>query len=165
MIAPVPYLIDGNNLIFACKKAGFEIDRQGLCALLQVLARQARRVTVVFDGPARVDTASEQTTEGIELVFSGTVKADDIICELIAQNTAPRRLTVVSTDRQIRKAARRRRCKVQRSEQFAEYLIRLAEKPPRRPPTEPPQKRHGLTADETKAWLKEFGFDQGEDRQ
>ena len=70
---------------------------------------------------------------------------------------------MVSTDRQIRQAARRRRCKIVRSEDFAKLLIRLSEAPPKGPPAEPPEKRRGLPPGEADKWLKEFGLDAPDD--
>ena len=49
------------------------------------------------DLPVSFETAAEQE------------RYDTLLEELIGKNTAPRRLTVVSTDRQIRKVTRRRR--------------------------------------------------------
>ena len=51
MIFLVPYLIDGNNLIFALREVGPEVDRLGLCELLDRLAARGERVCVIFDGP------------------------------------------------------------------------------------------------------------------
>ena len=83
---------------------------------------------------------------GIEMVFSGHARADDIIQARIASDSAPRRLTVVSTDREIRKVAHSRRCQICLSEQFAQALLdgtRHTHQPP--DATEPPEKRAGLT--------------------
>ncbi|KPK80530.1 MAG: hypothetical protein AMJ81_11950 [Phycisphaerae bacterium SM23_33] len=113
---------------------------------------------VVFDGRPP-EQAEQAGGERIEVHYSGRRNADEIIAEHIAANTAPRRLTVVSTDREIRRAARRRRCKTQSSEEYAAALIRAMDRPGKPRPAEPPEKRHGLTAEQTEAWLKELQLD------
>ena len=84
----MPYLIDGNNLIFALRKVGLEVGRGGLCAILREFQHASRdRVTVVFDGVAATPTLDEQFEGGrIETRYSGTQEADDIICELATQS-------------------------------------------------------------------------------
>ncbi len=167
----VPLLIDGNNLLHALAKAGRAVSRSGLCRLLGELAGGGRKVSrgrlmparslgtvrVVFDGRPPAGALAEQVAdERIDVVFSGRRSADEVIAESIAADSAPRRLTVVSTDRAIRKAARRRRCKVALSEDFAEELLRLLERPPRRSATEPAEKRRGLTPRQAEAWISEL---------
>lgn len=162
IITPVPYLIDGNNLIYALREAGLELGRTGLCSLLAMLTARSERVSVVFDGPALPGVPGPDSGE-LDVAYSYGRTADELITERIAADTAPRRLSVVSTDRQIRQAARRRRCKIVRSEDFAKLLIRLAEAPPKAPPAEPPEKRRGLPPGEADKWLKEFGLDAPDD--
>ncbi|MCK4275127.1 MAG: NYN domain-containing protein [Phycisphaerae bacterium] len=158
IITSVPYLIDGNNLLYALKAAGLELGRAGLCSLLAMLTARSERVSVIFDGPAAPGPPDSHTGE-IDVAYSYGRSADELITQRIAADTAPRRLSVVSTDRQIRRAARRRRCKIVRSEDFAKLLIRLAEAPPKAPPAEPPEKRRGLSPGEADKWLKEFGLE------
>ena len=151
----MPYLIDGNNLLFALKEAGCDAGRSGLCALLGKLAR-TDRVKVVFDGPPLPPSAGERAPAGVEVKCSGRQTADKLIIAEIDANTAPRRLTVVSTDREIRKAARRRRCGVALSEDFAKDLLRAPKERPE--PVEPREKWSGLTGQEQAKWLREFGI-------
>ena len=155
----MPYLIDGNNLIYALADAGREVGRGGLCKLLApLLARES--VTVVFDGPpppAPMARQIEQT--GITVQYSSHRPADEAIIEHIQANSAPRRLAVVSTDREIRKSARRRRCKSVTSEDFAILLEKLARPSTRRSPSEPPEKTDGLGGKHVADWMKEFGFE------
>ena len=159
----MPFLIDGNNLIHALGAIGPDVGRQGLCRILQPLTRRGERVCVVFDGAAPPEQMARQFRDGpVEAVFAAPLTADEVIMELIADNSAPRRLVVVSTDREIRQAARRRRCQGQKSEQFARLLLRLANQRPH-VEHEPPEKRDGLTAEQTEAWLKEFHLDEGQD--
>ena len=157
----MPHLIDGNNLMHALAGIGVGADRRELVELLEVLAAGGQRVCVVFDGPAPEGRLAEPIeAANVEVVFSGHGPADEIINRRIAENTAPRRLTVVSTDREIRAAARRRRCTAVRSEDFAPRLMRAfreAARPPA-PPDEPPEKRRGLTPEQTAEWMRRFGY-------
>jgi len=156
----MPYLIDGNNLTHALGKADGPSDRSGLCALLAEFGQGRHSVCVVFDGPAPSPAAVQQMTpEGLEIVFAGRRKADDVICERIAACTAPRRLNVVSSDREIRRAARRRRCGSTTSEEFVLVLYRAARSQARRRPSEPPEKRRGLGPGQVEKWLREFGLE------
>ncbi len=163
MIALVPYLIDGNNLMFALSEVHGEVGRQGLCRLLCDLAAAAQRVHVVFDGPPPDGPANQGDQTSLTVDYAGGRTADAIILEHIAAESAPRRLTVVSTDREIRKAARRRRCGVQTSEQFARMLLRVIQAKrtaKSRRADEPKEKRSGLNDQQTRNWLREFGLEE-----
>jgi len=157
----VPYLIDGNNLMHALAKAGASASWAGLCRLLEKLIAGGHRVRVVFDGPARAGSPAQQNAPANPAITYAVGRpADEIIEEFIAADSAPRRLTVVSTDRQIRRAARKRRCTAVTSEEFARALL-AAPHPDEKPPSpEPPEKRRGLNPDQTRKWLREFGFDE-----
>jgi len=158
----MPLLIDGNNLMFALKEFGLDVGRSGFCRLLSAMVQRShdrdRTVCVVFDGAAPHGPLMRQIeAPGIQLRFSGRLKADELILGAIADSTAPRRLTVVSTDRQIRAAARRRRCPGLTSLDFAQQLLAALDRPVPRP-SEPPEKRAGSTAQQTQEWLREFGI-------
>ena len=155
----MPYLIDGNNLIYALADAGRQVGRGGLCKLLALLpARES--VTVVFDGPPPPEPMARQIEQtGITVQYSSGRPADEAIIEHIGANSAPRRLAVVSTDREIRRSARRRRCKSVTSEDFAILLERLTQPPAHRSPSEPPEKTNGLGGKRVDEWMKEFGFE------
>ena len=154
----MPTLVDGNNLMHALAAAGAECSQSALCRMLGRLVDVGEPVCVVFDGPAPRPQLAEQLQDPrVESAYGGSRAADDVILERIAADTAPRRLTVVSTDREIRTAARKRRCNVVTSEQFVPILLRAAERP-EPAPSEPPEKREGLTPEQTRAWLREFGY-------
>lgn len=157
------FLIDGNNLMCAVGAVGPDVDREGLCELLSHLAARDERVRVVFDGAERDGArAARFLPGGVEAVFAFPRIADDVICDLIAADSAPRSLMVVSTDREIRQAARRRRCISCRSEEFVPFLLHLRDDP-NRGPDEPPEKQHGLSPEQTRAWLKEFRLAEDQD--
>ena len=163
----MPLLIDGNNLIYALHRVGPGLGRGGLCKLLAVLAEPGRRgllagerICVVFDGAApRGPLAKQMRHDRLEVMYSAPRTADELIAERVAADSAPRRLTVVSSDREIRRAARRRRCKLAGSDEFADALVSASARSERRPPAEPPEKRRGcLTPAETRAWMRELGL-------
>ena len=156
----MPYVIDGNNLLYAFKKAGAEVSRDELAALLNKLAQGRQRVSLVFDGPApRGMEPHVSISPLLEISFSQKRKADDLIMEEIEDNTEPRRLIVVSTDRQIRQAARRRRCQIVLSEEFVSLLLEANEPPPPPRPREPREKFSGLSPEESEKWMKIFGIE------
>ena len=163
----MPLLIDGNNLIHALARVGPDLGRGSLSKLLAALAEPGRpgplageRVCVVFDGAApRGPMAEQMKYDRLEAVYSAPRTADELILERIAADTAPRRLTVVSSDRELRRAGRRRRCKLAGSEEFADALVSASARPARPAPDEPPEKRRGcLTPAETQAWMRELGL-------
>lgn len=152
----MPYLIDGNNLMHA---VGADVGRTGLCKLLGPLVEAGQRVCVVFDGSSPPPGMAQQIDDtSIEAYYSGKRTADEVICERIAADSAPRRLVVVSSDRQIRAAAHRRRCVRLTSAEFAASLERLVEARHRRHQTEPVEKRLGLSEEQLEEWLREFGL-------
>ena len=155
----MPFVIDGNNLIYALADAGREVGRAGLCKLLAPLLARGP-VTAIFDGPPPPGPMARQIElTGITVNYSCGRPADEVIIEHIRANSAPRRLTVVSTDREIRQAARRRRCKSVTSQDFAVLLEKLTEAPTQRRPSEPPEKTDGLSGKHVDEWMKEFGFE------
>ncbi len=147
----------------ALAKEDHSVGRGGLCKMLALLARDGDRVEVVFDGPPPRGSSAKQIAQtGVSVSYSAGRSADEIIIERISDNSAPRRLVVVSTDREIRRAARRRRCRIALSEDFAIRMIRLVEqaRAPKLRSVEPKEKRHGLTDKQADYWLREFGLDQ-----
>jgi len=153
----VRVLVDGNNVMGALAA---ECVDAGRSMLRELLARFAERVggvvTVVFDGPPRRGESRPAAEAGSVTVLYGVDRtADDVVIERIRAESAPRRLTVVSSDRVIRREARKRRCRALRAESFAKWLLAPAPEPPA--PDEPSAKLHGLTdEDDTARWLERF---------
>jgi predicted RNA-binding protein with PIN domain len=158
----MPLLVDGNNLLYAvCDALGQSLSRFALASMLSRFARnQDEKITVVFDGaPASRHDQDPFDLLDIQTHFAYPGPADTVLCNLLQENSAPRRLEVVSTDREIRKAARRRKAKSLRSEDFATRLLQELDQPDPPPTVEPPEKRNGLTEDQTRKWLREFGYE------
>jgi hypothetical protein len=155
----MPYLVDGNNLMHAMLDAGDDVGRLALCCKLDAFLPPDEPIHVVFDGPAPPAGLARQIRgSGVAVTYCPDTPADDIILREIAHSSAPKRLHVVSSDREIRKAARARRCQSHTSEAFCTRLSREHSPPPSAGPSEPEEKRHGLSDEQTEGWLEEFGL-------
>jgi len=159
----MPYLVDGNNVLFAARDDDPERPpgRQKLCETLGRWAERYRhRLRVVFDGPAPAGPLAEQIAHAaIDVEFSGAgVSADDVIRARIAEDTAPRRLVVVSSDREVARAARRREARALGSAEFWARVVDELDRPPPAPRL-PREKTEGLLEGERDEWLREMGFD------
>jgi len=141
----------------ALASVGVDADRAELTGLLASLAATGGRVHVVYDGPAPQVRSASEAGGPVRVTYSGKRTADELMEEIIAADTAPRRLNVVSTDYRIRRAARKRRCRIVTSEEFAATLHRAGKaKAPRH--DEPDEKQSGLRGEATRKWLREFGI-------
>jgi predicted RNA-binding protein with PIN domain len=157
----VPLLVDAYNVMHATMPPSLAgLDEAGLCRALGRSPWAGDRIVVVCDGVAKPLGVNESPDPRVDLVFSGPRRsADDVIIAMIDADTAPRRLTVVSTDREIRRAARRRRATSLTAEQFIQLLAaarsggsssRADEPPPAGP----------LDEAEVERWLRRFGVDE-----
>jgi len=94
----------------------------------------------------------------VEVLWAGVGTDTDTVMEgKITANTAPRRLTVVSSDNRLRKAARVRRAISVKSEDFWVEVVRELGR--KRVVDEPSGKREGLSDAETEQWLDYFDMD------
>lgn len=162
-------VVDGNNFLMADLPAAVAgIGEAAFCRLLgrSSYAGRIGDVIVVMDGGPDPLRVMRSPVENVELRLAGHGReADDVIIDLIDACSAPKRLTVVSTDRKVRAAARRRRCRSLTSEQFGHELARLVGRLNRGKPTPSPRdaaaKPPGnLTEDDVSRWLEEFGIDE-----
>ncbi len=135
-------------------------------ALLDALAHrlthaQAQRTTIVFDAQgAPPGLPSRLSHQGITVLFAPRkLEADELLEELIGQHSAPRRLTVVSSDHRVQRAARRRRAKAVDSDVWMQRLpTTIAHSSDELdPPLEEELDLQGLENLETKDWLRFFG--------
>lgn len=159
-------LVDGNNLTYAaCELEDPErpVGRWALCETLREWARRTRnKVHVVFDGPSPPRGFERQLADDqfVGVSFSGHGRtADAALIEMLNEHSAARRLLVVSSDREIRRAAQRRRAKDIRSDEFW-MAVRSTLQRPERTSSEPGEKRVGLADDEADEWMKLFGLDE-----
>ena len=160
-------IVDGYNLLYAASDVRAEqadVERELLCRYLQAYAkRSGQRVTVVFDGTAGPNARTGDVFAGLEVVFAGPGRdADSVIVAMIEDSTSPRELMVVSSDRRITLAARRRRATVMRSHDFARLMSAVLRRRVRRR-GEPREKQHGLSSEQIEYWLRQFGLPETDD--
>ena len=160
----MPLLIDCYNVLHAEKPSALAgLGEASLCALLARSRWAAGGVTVVCDGSPKPHSlkAGDPALGAVELIFSGADRsADDVIVELIDRDSAPRRLTVVSSDRTIRRAARRRKARDWSAEEFLKRLPKAA-RSGGDPPEPGPGKPGGdaMPDGQVERWLDFFGID------
>ena len=163
----MPYLFDGYNLYHTLRKASDELQSltpRLMCELIaQDMAQLRDKASVVFDGhPLRGQFDQDATIGSVTIVHSRSQSdADTVLERMIRENTAPRRLTVVSSDHRVKRAARRRRAQAVTSQDYIEQLFKRLAKPPRQP-SEPREKQRGVVPGELKEWLDLFGLDSKE---
>lgn len=85
-------------------------DVAGLAALVASSRWAEAHVTLVCDGPPPSNNPQKLPAK-IRAIYSGQVEADEILERLLADSSAPNRLLVVSSDRRVRRAAKRRGAK------------------------------------------------------
>lgn len=157
------YLIDGYNLLHAmgllCGKVGPHGLEKARLALLGRLCGDhgagTDAVTVVFDASrSPPDAAAEEEHRGIHILYALESEADDVIETLIQHEATPRQLMVVSDDRRIQQAGRRRHCPVRGC---LDYLEEMEHQRRRKPaPSEAFAKPESISSEEAEHWLREF---------
>ena len=166
-----PYrIIDGYNLMHAAglgrtRYGPGELERQRVRLLNKLLASltgaERERTTVVFDASqAGFPQTRKFRLHGLTVVFAPD--ADDQIEQLIAAHSAPRRLQIVSDDRRLQKAARRRRAAALSCDAFLRQLRNAQTAAASGATTETPRttdlKYSGrLSEQELADWLRAFG--------
>ena len=157
----MPVIIDGHNLLRTIQKTSeyFEsIGRVQLCRIVsRYLCLTGEKGEIVFDGTGPPDKSGFDDISNLEVFFAGrSTDADSVIEDKVKASTAPKRLTVVSSDRRLRNAARARKATLVKSLDFwADVQKELSRK---RKASEPAEKRRGLTESETEQWLEFFGL-------
>jgi len=137
----MPLLIDGYNLLYGSGivgdtrgARGFERSRMALIGFVIAAVDERERggTTIVFDAAgAPPGLPSTLLYEGVTVRFArGYADADALLEELIAADHAPRKLTVVSSDHRVQRAAKRRRAAVLDSDVwYADALRRRRDGP------------------------------------
>ncbi len=160
----MPILIDGYNLLWSIQQTlegPDSISDIQLCKMVGIYLQQRRESgEIIFDGTGPPEKTPFDNIRSLEVLFTGSVTdADTVIEDKIKASTSPRRLTIVSSDRRLRKAAQARKAMPVKSEVFWNNLQKQLSRKKTTTP-EPPAKRFGLTESETKQWLKFFGLEQ-----
>jgi predicted RNA-binding protein with PIN domain len=159
-------LIDGYNLLHASGifgrgkgPGGFERSRVALLNFVAESMDEGERstVTVVFDAAgAPPGLPSSMTHRDVHVRFAkGYASADDLLEELIRADSVPRKLTVVSSDHRIQRAAHRRRATAVDSDVWFQDAQRRRAQRNLKPRSKdaPPG---AVTADEVEYWLRQF---------
>ena len=155
----MPFLIDGYNLLWAVQKSdkGMEsIEDVELCRLLgRYLSLAGQTAEIVFDGIGPPQKDGFDNIKGLDVFFSGPDSdADTVIEDKIQSNSAPRRLTVVSSDRRLRSASHLRKAVSVKSELFWNDVCKTMSR--RKRDNEPEAKRQGISEGETEQWMRFF---------
>lgn len=163
MPGPPRLLIDGYNLLHAAGVFGtggrtcLEGAREALLDWLGTVLGDAQRsrTTIVFDAreaPPGLPRTGQK--HGMTILFAPRGhEADELLEELIRTYSAPRSLTVVSSDHRLHRAARRRRATAIDSDQWVASIRNQLTHPPSAsddrdaPPDED---------DDVGTWLEEF---------
>jgi len=158
----MPVIIDGNNLLWSMQEAGEEFELITDLQLCHIVSRYLKSTgekgEIIFDGTGPSDKSKFDNINNLEVFFAGlATDADTVIEDKIRANTAPKRLTVVSSDRRLRAAARARKAASIKSDLFWTKLRKQLSRG--RKVKEPPAKRWGLSESETEQWLKFFDLE------
>lgn len=156
-------IIDGTNLSHAVHKTGSDFETMSDVALCRVVSRflslTGEKGEMVFDGTGPPDKTGFDHIVNLEVSFAGLGSdSDTVIEDKIRASTAPKGLTIVSSDRRLRKAARMRKATSMKSEFFWSDLQKQLSR--KEKAKEPAAKRQGISASETQQWLEFFGLEQ-----
>ena len=159
----MPLIIDGHNLRWAIQKACEEFRSISDVQLCHIVGRYLRltgeKAEIIFDGVGPSDKGRFDNISSLEVLYAGLAgDADSVIEDKIRASTAPKRLTVVSSDRKVQAAARTRKATVVKSEVFWNSVGKQLGKV--KTTKEPGGKRWGISESETEHWLKFFGLEQ-----
>jgi predicted RNA-binding protein with PIN domain len=160
------FLIDGYNLLHAVGFAGPGRWEKRRLKLLDWIADAApvragtARVRVVFDAQHGTGDDRERPHRSVLVRFAVRQTADDLIETLLASESAPSTVAVVSNDGRVREAARRRGAAGWSCEAFTDWLVTGSPGPgasPAPPADPPPEKPDGPAPAEVEALLAAFG--------
>jgi predicted RNA-binding protein with PIN domain len=157
----MPVIIDGHNLLWEVRDIDEYYHRMDEIQLCYILSRYFSRIEdsgeIIFDGTGPPDKNVFNSVSNIDVFFAGLDNdSDTVIEEKIKANSAPKRLTIVSSDRRLRRAASLRKAIAIKSNVFwADVQRQLSRKSISQ---EPGAKEHGLSDSETQKWIEYFGF-------
>jgi len=171
LLLVMPFIIDGYNLLNATGIAGRGRGpgrlEQARLALLNTLVEslppdEVPKTTVVFDASDSPWGVERQLNHrGISVYFAAKDDdADSVIERLIAADSALKRLTVVSSDHRLQRAAKRRKATAIDSDIWFNGLLRdRAERvTPKSAANDLPKPEGPFSPGEVDRWLSEFGL-------
>lgn len=155
----MPFVIDGYNLLHAMGLPPGPVGphqlakaRTGLIGLISP-AHANDPATIVFDARrAPPDVTTEEVHGPILVEYVTTEEADDRIEWLIAHDSVPKRLIIVSDDQRLQRAARRRGCPAWKCGDYLDWLEKQRGKPRRPAVGEKP-----AGSPDADRWLAAFG--------
>jgi predicted RNA-binding protein with PIN domain len=155
----MPFVIDGYNLLHAMGVLGGPVGphqlakaRTRLIALISP-AHAIDLVTIVFDARRASPGMDETTMHGpVRVEFAVGEEADDRIERLIAGDSAPKKLVIVSDDHRLQQAARRRGCSAWKCGEYLTWLEKRRDQPRQVAPEKPPS----VLAADADRWAAEF---------
>ena len=153
-------LIDGNNVLHSAMPPPLErLDVARLCRVLAKTPWVREPITLVCDGHPGPLGLLDSPVEATELIWAGRRTADALIIERIDREPSPRRLVVVSTDREIRLAAKERGTWSWTSDEFLTRLAEAVREPDRPPPDRDVKPTPEALSDaDVQQWLDDFGL-------
>ena len=158
-------IIDAYNVLYLPMPPSLAgLDADSLCTSLTQSVYRNHKVLVVCDGRPAPHIAEtdwlnpHSNSKGISLLYSGTSRsADSLIISLVEASDSPRKITVVTNDREIKREAKRRRASLLSSEAFIKRLANSISH--RQPITRAPKPDLSPVPDEqVRGWLEEFGL-------
>lgn len=164
---PLALLIDTYNVLHSGLPQAPDEPGADILHLAERIAgsrfRSENLVTLVCDGVPPPVPSFPAAHGGCRILFAGAGReADTLIEELIREDSAPARLLVVSSDRRILKAARKRRAKTLTSPAFLYQLAAPEPREHRRPARDAGPKAardRPLKDGEVDQWMNYFGPD------
>jgi predicted RNA-binding protein with PIN domain len=157
-------IIDGHNLLHSIQKEDPGSGPISDVQLCHIISRYLKRINekgeIIFDGTGPRDKSEFDNINNLEVFFAGLRSdADTVIEEKIKASTAPKGLTVISSDRRLRDAARKRKATAVKSQVFWNDVQKQLSRKNRI--KEPSAKRDGFISEsETDQWLKIFDLEQ-----
>ncbi|TWT72784.1 YacP-like NYN domain protein [Posidoniimonas polymericola] len=164
--ARVRLLIDGYNLLHATDVHGsdrlagtLQGAREALLAFIasRLVKRERARATIVFDAAGALPgLPDEYSYEGIHVLFARKYPDADAMLEaLVESDRAPKELLVISGDRRVQRAARRRGAAWQGS---AEWNRELRGRRPHAIQGQAPEKQPPADVGDAAFWVSEFSL-------
>ncbi len=156
----MPLLLDTYNILHVVGVLPPEIagiDTNGLARLLESSRWASQGCWLICDGTVKPGT--QEGGGGVQIRFAGPGRtADEAIAQLVEKSSAPRSITVVSSDREVQRHARTRKCRVIDA---SEFLARLSEDVGRGPAARPSPAAPStpLTGKAVRDWIRSFGVD------
>lgn len=156
-------VIDGHNVIGRSPDISLadpDDEQQLLARLDRFFTGSRERVIVVFDAGSNPPLDAPPIQRGrVEARFARPPqRADDLIMDIIRQEPNPKHLTVISSDREILARARKRRCRIVKTEEFLRVLARVQARKPKRQAPEPVAQGDLRSETYLEYWFEYFGI-------